>query len=195
MDPGSSCSHVPKVLLILFGDGGLIPAQGRRDSLGWRKVVTDRGRQPVGSSEAIQESLLEACSKTMWAGLGRNGHWSGSWGSRHITVRHCPVLMAGLHPLGTAQEAGGHHCFYRAKTSWGKCAGGIGIEGKGSPCLSLSWECFKEHLSPIAQPTARSSPTSSPTQMSKSIVWQCAGTVNLPTLAFILDTPHIESLL
>lgn len=74
MGPGSSRSHVPKVLLILFRDGGLIPAQGRRDSLGWRKVVTDHGRQPVGSSEVIQESLLEACSKTMWAGLGRNGH-------------------------------------------------------------------------------------------------------------------------
>ena len=64
----------PRCFLYCSGDGGLIPAQGRRDSLGWRKVATDHGRQPVGSSEAIQESLLEACSKTMWAGLRRNGH-------------------------------------------------------------------------------------------------------------------------
>lgn len=45
------------------GDGGLIPAQGRRDSLGWTKVVTERGRQPVSFSEVTQESLLKACSK------------------------------------------------------------------------------------------------------------------------------------
>lgn len=68
--PEAHIHMFPRCFLYCSGDGGLILAQSRRDSLGWRKVVTDRGRQPVGSSEAIQKTCWRPAAKPCGQGSG-----------------------------------------------------------------------------------------------------------------------------
>lgn len=105
-------------------------------------------------------------------------------------MKHCPVLMARLHTLGTAQEAGGHRCFYRQRL----CEEDVDValeERVKARLVCLSAGNALKKMFPIAQPTARSSPTLSLTQMSRSVTWQCDGVASLPTPAVILAKPHI----
>lgn len=131
--------------------------QGSRDSLGWRKVVTERGRQPVAFSEVTQESLLKVCSKdhmgrardkwTLIRELRFQAYCCEALSSWHVsTLWVQPKILGGI-----AVFTGQRLCEEDVE---------VALEERVKArlvCLSAGNALKK--MFPIAQPTARSSPT------------------------------------